>query len=406
MPDINRENRIAFLRRVLARRGSSNAGSLEALISLESHDGSEDVACDSIEDWKEVAAARAKTTCTDLHRIVDEYLDGNPDSHELVRHIETHGGRALRLLSDGQNEALAAQPAAMGSLEAIVHSDGSRPSFLIREGTVDLASSPIGDWGSVLAADSNWIEEAVTCVGRINDPSAAQGFAGTGFLVQENLILTNRHVLQAIASKSAKEWNFRPGITIDFGHEYRGIDSLNPRTPRRVLFCGPARINEFLIDHSKLDLALIELESVSLESRPRWVMSVGTSSNWLDDKPRTYTIGFPGSPGPGAYPPTLLEQLFQKTFGCKRLAPGQAAQSALSPQRWTASHDCTTLGGNSGSVIVVCGQPTAAAALHYGGSPDKENWGHNLQVVLESRESPAGPTLRDVLTAQGVSFQN
>ena len=98
-------------------------------------------------------------------------------------------------------------------------------------------------------------------------PGSSQGFQGTGFLVHENLIITNRHVLQVTADwQSDGSWKLKSGAAIDFGHEFNARESLNRRLLRRVVFAGPDPIRNF-IDHKKLDLALFELDLVYLPQR-------------------------------------------------------------------------------------------------------------------------------------------
>jgi hypothetical protein len=130
------------------------------------------------------------------------------------------------------------------------------------------------------------------------------------------------------------------------------------------------------------------------------VLPFDVAPNWA--KPglvRVYTIGYPGQPQYGAYNLNLLEQLFQTTFGYKRVAPGEirSAQAAVGP--WTLAHDATTLGGNSGSVVVAIGSETNAAGLHYGGrsSQPSENWGHVLGRVLDEQDPGTKKTLRQTL---------
>src|SRR5437899_209456 len=163
-----------------------------------------------------VRAARAQ-----LHQIVREHLGDRADLHEIADSIAANGGDALRLLRDDDVQ-VEQQEDLQSGLEAIVRSDGSRPSFLIRNGDVDRTTSPIGDWADTLDTSAELLADAIACVGRIDLPGADQGYQGTGFLIQENLILTNRHVLQAITNSGGQGgWEFRPGATIDFGHEFR-----------------------------------------------------------------------------------------------------------------------------------------------------------------------------------------
>lgn len=335
----------------------------------------------------------------ELHRIVKDYLGGTRDLYDLADQITANGGLALTAYGRDGAAAFDRQPDLLAGLEAIVRTDGSRPTFLIREGIVDRQSSPLGTWGSVLDGDATDLEQVIACVGRIDNPGNIRaGYDGTGFLVAPNLIVTNRHVLQAIGWKDGNgSWKLTDGVTIDFGHEYRGRDSVGPRKLRRVVFAGPTPIDiHGPVDHAKLDLAAIEIEPAA--ATPPTLLSVDASPDWAaNGAADVYTIGYPFKPIPGDYKPKLLEQLFQQTYGCKRLAPGETLRSRRTTQGWTSAHDATTLGGNSGSVVVVAGRAVIAAALHYGGNPDEpaENWGHVLGRVLDT-PGTTGRTLREV----------
>ena len=72
------------------------------------------------------------------------------------------------------------QTQAFEGLEAIVRTDGSRPSFLIREGVVDRESSPIGGWGDLLDTSADGLGDAIACVGRIDVPAPASASRGPG----------------------------------------------------------------------------------------------------------------------------------------------------------------------------------------------------------------------------------
>ena len=141
--------------------------------------------------------------------------------------------------------------------------------------------------------------------------------------------------MQFIAAESSNgAWTFHRGINVDFGHEYRGIPSLNRRAVRQVVFCGSTRIDQNA-DHTRLDLALLELAPATAATKPESVLAVDASGESASDGASIYTIGYPAIPQEGIYTPTLLEQLFQRTFGCKRLAPGKVLPSQRSGQAWT-----------------------------------------------------------------------
>lgn len=377
-------------KRVLKRRESLGGG-LEGMEGAD--DGEPDLSQAAIND-------RAEGTAAELHRIVKDLLGDKPDLHEVVDLIAKEGRASL--------ETLANEDRATQGLEVIVRTDGSRPSFMVRNGAVDKSTSPVGAWGDQLdaSAASGLLTDALTCVGRIDLPDSTQGFEGTGFLIHENLIVTNRHVLQAIARPNAQGgFNFKPGVAIDFGHEFRARDSVSPRRLKQLVFC-PAKVINDPIDHTKLDLVLIELEPVAQASdRPRSVLAFDVAPDWAIPSQFVYIIGYPGNPGLGE-PLSLLEQLFQSTFGCKRLAPGEIETAHAAVFNWTLAHDASTLGGNSGSVLLVPGREGAAAGLHYGGrrADPRENWGHVLGRVLEEPDKFSGKTLREVLNQFGVQL--
>ena len=278
---------------------------------------------------------------------------------------------------------------------------------MIRNGAVDKNTSPVGAWADQLdaSAGAGLLTDALGCVGRIDLPDSSQGFEGTGFLIHENLIVTNRHVLQAVARLNAQgEFNFRPGVTIDFGHEFRARDSVSPRRLKGVVFC-PAKVINAPIDHTKLDLVLIELAPAQASDRPRTVLALDVSPDWAAPSQFVYTVGYPGNPGLGETL-SLLEQLFQSTFGCKRLAPGEIQPAHTQVFSWTLAHDSSTLGGNSGSVVLVPGREGAAAGLHYGGTraDPRENWGHVLGRVLGEPDKLSGKSLRELLNQFGVQL--
>lgn len=351
---------------------------------------------------------RLDTTRAELKRIVDLHLGGRPELHELAERITADADEALRALRDEDEERLRERPDILDSLEAVVRTDGSRPSFMIRNGEADRTTSPLGAWADTLDASADLLRDAIACVGRINVPSAAQGFEGTGFLIQDDLIATNRHVLQAAASCGGDgTWTFREGVTIDFGHEFRARASVGRRALRRVVFAGSKPIlSAGPIDHTKLDLALIELEPGAPEELPRAPLALDVAADWAEPDLAVYTVGYPANPGVGAYSPTLLEQLFQMTFGYKRLAPGVVMRSRVKVHTWTLAHDATTLGGNSGSVVLVAGREYAAAGLHYGGrrGEPRENWGLVLGRVLDETDGSSDVPLRQRLREHGVQF--
>ena len=145
-----------------------------------------------------------------LLKSIESYYGKDETRKQIVEKIVKNGGEALRMLAGKDAQALGAKPQSLEGLEAIVRTDGSRPSFLIRNGDVDRASSPLGSWENLLNARAKELRTAIASVGRIDVPGSSVGYMGTGFLIAPNLILTNRHVLQAIANTDSNgNWQLR-----------------------------------------------------------------------------------------------------------------------------------------------------------------------------------------------------
>ena len=349
---------------------------------------------------------RLGTTGQELHEVVRNYLDDASDLHDLVDEIVKQGGTALSVVAEDDHKRFVRDDSIQAGLEVIVRTDGSRPSFMVRNRTVDLSTSPVGSWEDEIKLSRSLLDPALACVGRIDLPDYTHG-VGTGFLIQDDLILTNRHVLQVIAAEvQPGTWTFAEGAAIDFGHEFRGTKQYPRRVLKRVVFCGREPIDFDAIDHKKLDLALIELTPGAPADKPNAVLAIDSAPDWADEGTTVYIAGYPAPPRPGIDPATLLEKLFQRTFGHKRLAPGEVMTPAGSVAPWTVTHDATTLGGNSGSVVLVAGRERIAAGLHYGGTTKapRENWGHALGRVLDQTDGCSPKTLREHFQERGVEL--
>ena len=215
-------------------------------------------------------------------------------------------------------------------IEAVIHADGSRPVFFIRNGDVDRTAVEAGKWGEALDSRIRAIREVLPAVGRIGSRQNRFSYSGTGFLVGDRLVVTNRHVLQAIAVQGTDgKWSFYQDTTIDFLGE---ID--NPAVQsfkvKEVVFAGPEPI--LGLDPKRLDVALLKIEPLIAGATLPNPVALSKKTGPVSSRRDLYVVGFPaaadlyygsGDPAVGTEFASVLSSLFRDEFGVKRLAPGQ-----------------------------------------------------------------------------------
>lgn len=232
----------------------------------------------------------------------------------------------------------------------------TRPSLTIRGDDFD--PDEHAAWAAELTAARAALRRAITCVGRLQSPDLGpMPGLGTAWLVRPDLAVTNRHVTGMFAAK------LRGGsaaVTLELVAERGAIES----RVRQVL----AVVYE-ADDH---DLAFVRL-APQVAPSPSLTLSPHAAPG-----DRVAAIGYPSN-SVGHYDPAQIERMFGDHFDIKRLAPG--ALTAVSSAR--VDHDCTTLGGNSGSPLVSLGSG-AVVGVHYGGEGRfLVNWAVPAPVVAE-----------------------
>lgn len=397
-------------KRMLMAKGPSAKASWETLEDLDLSDA-------AIEE-------RVETARKGLHHIVTEFGEGKADLYELADRAVEPANEALRCLRDGDEDRLA-DIHLLDGMKVTVENDGSRPAIMVRHGMPDLENSEslktsvARAWADALNQGANqnanqrdrveMLRQAIRCVGRIDDPSAPLGFQGTGILVGENVIITNRHVLQAIATLEDGKWRLKPEIAIDFGHEFRGLESVGRRKITSVVFAGAKQIDPDHVDHGKLDLALLELEPAIGANEPQQPVALELAPDWGQKGTGVLIVGYPGDPH-SPDPPSVQQRLYRLTYGWKRVSPGyiktEASDPEFSPRHWSLGHDGSTLGGSSGSGVFVIGCEGVTAGVHYGGrlSPPLENWCHVIGRTLDQTDGKSKKTFGELLMERGVAL--
>ncbi len=324
-----------------------------------------------------------------------------------------HGDAALKRLVNPRPEGgFDLDSDQLASLEAIVIADGSRPSFLLREGRVAADHPFLGTWGDRIGAAADTLCAVASCVGRIEPGNgSAASFIGTGTLIdrERGLVLTNYHVIDdartrfgVAMTQSGDELRVVGDLLIDFAGEIASIARRRWRVVQARLPAGAGRLP------GELDAAVLHIEphdpaSGELAARPaRLSADVAYATG---ASPTLCTIGFSGPPVQLSPPGGLIDwdfvvaTLFGNRFGYKRLAPGRFQSPPGSLPNDTAqrvlTHDATTFGGASGSLLLAWEDAAAPAfGLHFAGKTGSANHAVALALATTALKS-VGVALED-----------
>lgn len=244
----------------------------------------------------------------------------------------------------------------------------SRPVLAVKQGAADLTFEDDEDsalWKARLTTAQSILAAAIRAVGRIELQGHADfAWVGTGWLVGPRILVTNRHVASTFASDKHETFGFRSGIdaSVDFLQEIGRDDQL-------VFRCSEVLHIEAV---GGPDLAFLLVEQVDGASL---ATPITLSARVPTRTPSVATIGYPAydSRIPDA---DLMAKIYGRVYDKKRVAPG--AVTAVEDVRLL--HDCTTLGGNSGSVVLdlLRGE---AVGLHFSGSFLRTNYAVRADVV-------------------------
>ena len=228
-------------------------------------------------------------------------------------------------------------PAQLAALELMIRL--MRPAPLCRFGQLDGFPGHIQHnvhLSAVWTAFSAQVRPYLHSVGRL-DRIDANGPTklGTGFLIGPQLLVTNHHVLGQLSHGTDA---LAEGQAVaNFGQEFEPADKHSA-----VPIVGVAAFD------ADLDVAVLRLKDDGV-ARPKLVFSTAAAPA---DGVDVATVGYPIEAS--SRNPLFLSQVFKPPLGVKRGAPGQVM--GRGPRH--LYHDCSTLGGNSGSPVFTLGDAT------------------------------------------------
>ena len=238
------------------------------------------------------------------------------------------------------------------------------------------------------------INRAIPSIGRIELPGhPTLPYGGTGFVVGERMLMTNRHVAEIFTSGlGLKDLLFRPGVSA-------GIDFL------QELGSGPGqvlRVRSVQIIHPYWDMALLEVDGLSGHA-PLVLSTVAVED--LTGR-EIVVVGYPALDPRNDI--ALQNRIFRNAFGVKRLQPGKINGNSNTDSYEhdvdALMHDSSTLGGNSGSALVDTGTGNVVG-LHFGGRYLESNYAvPTHEMARDRRVASLGLNFEANIASTGVPW--
>ncbi|MEM8963592.1 MAG: DNA/RNA non-specific endonuclease [Acidobacteriota bacterium] len=277
---------------------------------------------------------------------------------------------ALEVLGGSRNMETMSEASidTFGALEAIVLAE-LRPPYLIRDDVIVIAGE--FDHLDVLETHKANLEKVAKNVGRVDLLNhRTRRYAGTGWLIADDIVVTNRHVAQIFAQPNlfggyemrSGAFNERLRVEVDYvrEHDTDGID--RRASVKEVLFIAGS---------GEPDIAFLRVATngdvtpLVLETKP------------VEEGTVVAAIGYPASDG-GRNDADLMAELFGDIYDVKRFAPGLVT-GHLEDGTYVLS-DYTSLGGNSGSPVIDL-TTGKAIGLHFAGAFREANFAVAADIV-------------------------
>ncbi len=253
-----------------------------------------------------------------------------------------------------------------------------RPVLFVKGGKIEIPESE--ELKERLFKYKPRIEPALKSVGRVELVNHQLKYAGTGWMITEDLMITNRHVAKVFAegNKNGKGGTFKKnflGVPIE-----AKIDFKEEHVP------GHSTTNQFEVVVEKViylpdelprfpDMAILKLKKTNGLPTP-----IVFNQGKLSVDQLIGVVGYPAKDPRGVEDEEMEKRIFGDVFGVKRYAPGQLIQ--VPSKHWYFAHDASTLGGNSGSLVQDM-ETGHAIGLHFSGLLLEANFAVKGEAILD-----------------------
>lgn len=256
---------------------------------------------------------------------------------------------------------VALDPEHSATLESIVLGNGLRPAFDVEDDAFD----PLPSVWDELNVAREALRPIIRSVGRLNVTGHPRvSYAGTAFVCGDDLMMTNRHVVEEFMQAAPGEFmlSYKPGMatSVDLKEEVGSAQASNIELTGRAMFS------------TELDVAVFEVKKLPAGVSPVLM----TSAHPAELENRTAAVvGYPAFDASEQ----LMEQIaiFRGVFDKKRLQPGKlkglTTVKSYGKIVSALAHDCSTLGGNSGATVVDVSS-ARVYGVHFSGTSGVANY--------------------------------
>lgn len=241
----------------------------------------------------------------------------------------------------------------------------ARPVIFIQDN--NFGDSPLAYWQERLDPARERIKERILAVGRIElENHDLYEWNGTAWLVRPHVAVTNAHVARAFAAKQNERWFYRTNSAgrrirsrIDFREEHERPNEEHLEVVDIL----------YVEEGDGPDIALLQVQADP--SRGNGIVL----AKEVNANTEVATIGYPKYDS-SVRDPDVLVSIFGGIYDVKRLSPGVVTEATSK----VLKHDCSTLGGNSGSTMISLATGEAVG-LHFGGSYKISNFAVPAPVI-------------------------
>jgi endonuclease G, mitochondrial len=252
----------------------------------------------------------------------------------------------------------------------------NRPVVLIQNNTFVPSTIENAEMRNRLEQARKRLEAAIPSVGRIELENSSYDWVGTGWLVDENIIVTNRHVAAIFGTRQGDGFVFRVSgrrevrARIDFLEERGVVVPQKEFQLTRILYIEDDQ-------QGRPDIAFLQVARSSSDNQGL-AKPVALANRIPSKGDAVAVIGYPAEDS-RIPEPEYMQLYFGGIYDVKRLAPGLIMGF---PDASLVRHDCTTLGGNSCSVVLDL-KTGEALGLHFEGIYRVANHAVPATVVQE-----------------------